>query len=330
MIETGYGCLLIGLIGGVLIDILFGDPPNKYHPVAWLGLLISFFIPKLKGGKDDYNANKEKIGGMALAVILVTLIGIATQFLISMSLHLFGIVAAAILAALTLKIALAIKGMEKHAIKIIGALERNDIESAQQNLSLIVRRQTNQLNTQDILSATIECIGESTVDGIVTPLFFYSLLGPAGALAYRIINTLDSMVGYKDEYYRNIGWMSAKLDTFSNYVPARITSFLMVISSQLLGADSKNSIEILRRDHGKTRSLNAGYPMATIAGALRIKLEKVGHYSLGENREPLSIPKCKKAISIMKLTTILFSFCISIPMLLILYMFGWWKLLFGL
>ena len=266
---------------------------------------------------------------MAFAIILVASIGIAAQFLISMCLHLFGIVAAAILTALILKIALAIKGMEKHAIKIINALGRNDIESAQHNLSLIVRRQTKQLSSEDVLSATIECIGESTVDGIVATLFFYSL-GPAGALAYRIINTLDSMVDYKDDYYKNIGWMSAKLDTISNYVPARITSFLMVISSQLLGADWKKSIEILRCDHSKTRSLNAGYPMATMAGALRIKLEKVGHYSLGENRELLSIAKCKKAISIMKLTTILFTLCLSIPMLLILYQVGWWKLLFGL
>jgi adenosylcobinamide-phosphate synthase len=220
--------------------------------------------------------------------------------------------------------------MEKHAIEIINALERGDIKSAQHNLSLIVRRQTKQLSRQDVLSATIECIGESTVDGIVAPLFFYSILGPAGALAYRIINTLDSMVGYKDDYYKNIGWMSAKLDTIANYVPARITSFLMVISSRLLGADWKNSIQILRRDHSKTHSLNAGYPMATMAGALRIKLEKVGQYSLGENREPLSIAKCKIAISIMKLTTILFSLSLSIPTLLILYLVGWWKLLFGL
>ncbi|MGB6594001.1 MAG: cobalamin biosynthesis protein [Candidatus Nitrosopolaris sp.] len=330
MMAAGYGYLLIGLIGAVLLDILFGDPPNKFHPVSWLGLLIDFFIPKLKGDKDSYGVKRERIGGMAFAIILVASIGIATQFLISLCLHLFGIVAAAVLTALILKISLAIKGMEKHAIKIINALGRNDIESAQHNLSLIVRRQTKQLTSEDVLSATIECIGESTVDGILAPLFFYSLLGPAGALAYRIINTLDSMVGYKDDYYKNIGWMSAKLDTISNYVPARITSFLMVISSQLLGADWKNSIQILRSDHNKTVSPNAGYPMAAMAGALRIKLEKIGHYSLGEKREPLSIAKCKKAIAIMKLTTILFSLCLSIPMLLILYLAGWWKLLFGL
>jgi adenosylcobinamide-phosphate synthase len=330
MMEVSYGYLIIGLIGGVLIDILFGDPPNKYHPVSWLGVLIGLFIPKLKGDKDDHNVNHEKLGGMIFAIVLVALIGIATQLLVSMCLHIFGLVATAILTALILKIALAIKGMEKHAIEIINALERGDIKSAQHNLSLIVRRQTKQLSRQDVLSATIECIGESTVDGIVAPLFFYSILGPAGALAYRIINTLDSMVGYKDDYYKNIGWMSAKLDTIANYVPARITSFLMVISSRLLGADWKNSIQILRRDHSKTHSLNAGYPMATMAGALRIKLEKVGQYSLGENREPLSIAKCKIAISIMKLTTILFSLSFSIPMLLILYLVGWWKLLFGL
>jgi adenosylcobinamide-phosphate synthase len=157
-----------------------------------------------------------------------------------------GIVAATVLTTLILKTTLAIKGMEQHAIGIIDALERDDLKSAQQNLSLIVRRPTEQLSRQYVLSATIECIGESTVDGIVAPLFYYSLLGPTGALTYRVINTLDSMVGYKDEYYKNIGWMSAKSDTISNFIPARITSFLMVISSQLVGADWKNCLKILK------------------------------------------------------------------------------------
>ncbi len=327
---TGYEFLLIGLIGGVLIDILLGDPPNRFHPVSWLGILIGLLTPKIKGDKDGYNVNKEKLRGVIFVIILVASLGVATHVLVYMCLHLIGIVAVIILAALILKIARAINGMEKHAIKVISALEQGDLKSARHNLSLIVRRQTGELSKQYVLSATIECIGESTVDGIVAPLFFYSLLGPAGALTYRVINTLDSMVGYKDDYHKNIGWMSAKLDTVSNYIPARITSFLMVISSQMVGADWKNSIQILRRDHSKTRSLNAGYPMATIAGALRIKLEKVGHYSLGENCEPLSIDKCRTAISIMKLTTFLFSLGLSVPMLSILYLFGWWKLLFGL
>lgn len=322
---TGFEYLVIGLIGAILIDIILGDPPNRFHPVSWIGTLISMLIPKIKA----YGLFNEKLRGVIFVIILVMSIGIATQLLVLVCVHLVGIVAAAVLTTLILKTTLAIKGMEQHAIRITDALERGDLKSAQQNLSLIVRRPTEQLSRRYVLSATIECIGESTVDGIVAPLFYFSLLGPTGALTYRIINTLDSMVGYKDEYHGNIGWMSAKLDTISNYTPARITSFLMVVSSQLVGADWKNCLKILRTDHNKTLSPNAGYPMAAMAGALRIKLEKIGHYSLGENDEPLSIAKCRTALSIMKFTTILFSIGLSIPILLILYLVGWWKLLFG-
>jgi adenosylcobinamide-phosphate synthase len=322
---TGFEYLVIGLIGAILLDIMFGDPPNRFHPVSWIGTLISMLIPKIKA----YGVFNEKLRGVIFVIISVMSIGTATQLLVLVCVHLVGIVAATVLTTLILKTTLAIKGMEQHAIRITDALERGDLKSAQQNLSLIVRRPTEQLSRRYVLSATIECIGESTVDGIVAPLFYFSLLGPTGALTYRMINTFDSMVGYKDEYYRNIGWMSAKLDTISNYIPARITSFLMVISSQLVGADWKNCLKILRSDHNKTLSPNAGYPMAAMAGALRIKLEKIGHYSLGENHEPLSIAKCRTALSIMKLTTILFSVGLSVPILLILYLVGWWKLLFG-
>jgi adenosylcobinamide-phosphate synthase len=221
-------------------------------------------------------------------------------------------------------------GMEKHARVIMSALKRSDLENAQYNLSMIVRRNTKTLDEQHVISGIIECISESTVDGIVSPLFYYSFFGPAGAFIYRIINTLDSMLGYKDNYYKNIGWMSARLDTIANYIPARITALLMIVSAGVIGADWKNSLQILQRDHNKTFSPNAGYPMATMAGALRIKLEKIGHYSLGESYEPSSVEKCKTAISIMKLTTILFCVILSIPLIAILYLAGWWGILFGI
>ena len=107
--------------------------------------------------------------------------------------------------------------------------------------------------------------------------------------------------------------MSARLDTVANYIPARITAFLMVVSAKILGADWKNSLNILQRDHDKTFSPNAGYPMATMAGALRVRLEKIGHYTLGDNQEPVTLKKCKKAISIMKLTTLLFCIVVVCP-----------------
>ncbi|MGI0048443.1 MAG: cobalamin biosynthesis protein, partial [Nitrososphaera sp.] len=229
-----------------------------------------------------------------------------------------------------LKIAIAVRGMERHAKAIMSCLEAGDLAGARQNLSMIVRRRTDDLDEQHILSATIECVSESTVDGITGPIFYYSLFGPAGALAYRAINTLDSMVGYKDDYFRDIGWMSARLDTAANYVPARITAFLMVASAKMLGADWKNSLSMLQRDHAKTFSPNAGYPMATMAGALRVRLEKIGHYALGDEQEPASLGKCKAAISIMKLTTLLFCIGVSAPMISILYLAGWWRLFLGI
>jgi adenosylcobinamide-phosphate synthase len=315
--------LLAALVAGVGTDWLFGDPPNKYHPVSWLGRLISYFVPRLKGGA-------EKTKGATFAILLVAAAVLAVHFLIFASMYFAGIVGLVVASALVLKVTIAVRGMERHAGTIMSCLESGDLAGARQNLTLIVRRRTNDLDEQHILSATIECVSESTVDGITAPIFYYSLFGPAGAFAYRVINTLDSMVGYRDDYFRNVGWMSARLDTAANYIPARITAFLMVISARMLGADWKNSLSMLQRDHAKTFSPNAGFPMATMAGALRVRLEKVGHYSLGDEQEPASLEKCREAISIMKLTTLLFCAGVSAPIVSILYLAGWWRLFLGI
>jgi adenosylcobinamide-phosphate synthase len=315
--------LLGALAAGLGIDWLFGDPPNKYHPVAWFGQLIGFFLPRLKGGS-------EKAKGTLFVISIVIIVALAAQLLVIASGYLVGMIALVIVSAIIFKLTIAIKGMEGHSRAIMNSLEACDLKGTRHNLSLIVRRKTDDLDEQHILSATIECISESTVDGITGPIFYYSLLGPAGAFAYRAINTLDSMVGYSDDYFRDIGWMSARLDTAANYIPARVTAFLMVIAANILGADWKNSLNILQRDHDKTSSPNAGYPMATMAGALRIRLEKIGHYTLGDNQEPVTLEKCKKAISIMKLTTLLFCMIVSVPIMTVLYLAGWWRLVLGI
>lgn len=314
--------LLAALAGGISADWLFGDPPNRYHPVAWLGRLVGSCMPRLKGGA-------EKAKGAIFAVSLVVAVALAVHFLVFASMYLAGVVALAVASAIILKITVAVRGMERHAKAIMSCLEAGDLAGARQNLSLIVRRRTDDLDERHILSATIECVSESTVDGITGPVFYYSLLGPAGAFAYRTINTLDSMVGYRDDYFKDIGWMSARLDTAANYVPARITAFLMVVSAKMLGEDWRNSLQMLQRDHAKTFSPNAGYPMATMAGALRVRLEKIGHYSLGDEQEPASLEKCRAAISIMKLTTLLFCLGVSAPIMSILYLAGWWRLVLG-
>ncbi len=316
-------CLLGALAGGIGIDWLFGDPPNRYHPVAWLGQLIGFFVPRLKGGS-------EKANGTIFAISLLITVALAVHFLVFATRYLAGVVELVVVSAIILKMTIAMKGMERHAKAIMNGLEAGDLAGSRHSLSMIVRRKTDDLDVQHILSATIECVSESTVDGITGPIFYYSLFGPAGAFAYRAVNTLDSMLGYKDDYFKEIGWLSARLDAVANYIPARITALLMVVSAKILGADWKNSFNILQRDHNKTFSLNAGYPMATMAGALRIRLEKIGHYTLGDEQEPVTLEKCKEAISIMQLTTVLFCIVVSVPVMWVLYIAGWWRLVLGI
>ena len=147
----------------------------------------------------------------------------------------------------------------------------------------IVRRDPNSLNERQIISAAVESIAESTTDGITAPFFFYALFGVPGAFAYRVINTLDSMVGYKNSEFKNIGWFSAKMDTITNYIPARITAYLMVAAAFIVREDWRESYRILQRDKHKTASPNAGYTISAMAGALNIQLEKQGHYTLGDD-----------------------------------------------
>lgn len=334
MIYEQFVLLGGGLALGILLDLVFGDPKNRYHPVSWLGRLIESITPNLKhSGVTESSISKdkiEKVKGILFSCGIISGVALLTIALTSLTVHFAGILITLILFALLLKISIALKGMEKSAIQIIRSMEAGNLEEARYRLSMIVRRDTSSLNEEYIQSATIESISESTVDGIISPLFFYSILGPVGCIAYRVVNTLDSMLGYKDPYYEDIGWMSAKLDTIFNFLPARITGLLMVVSAYMAQADWRNSLVILIRDHHKTTSINAGYPMSSMAGALRVRLEKMGSYALGEGTEFLTVDKCMLAIKIMKLTTLLFCLFFSLPLILLLSQIGWWNLIFGI
>src|SRR5919197_1514709 len=331
---TSLEIILLAVAGGICIDLLLGDPPNKFHPVAWLGQLIEYFIPRLKESNSgsriiSHKHTTERSRAIIFSLSLIIAFGIVIHICTIAIVDLLGSIFFIVFCVLILKITIAIKGMQKHAKAIMNALERSDLINARFYLSMIVKRDTKNLDEQHIISGTIESIGENIVDGITSPLFYYSFLGPAGAFSFRIINTLDSMLGYTDAYHRDIGWMPAILDTVSNYLPARITAIIVVISASIVHADWKKSAQILCRDHGKTCSRNAGYPMAAMAGALRVNLEKIGYYSLGDRCEHASIEKCKLAISIMKCTAIVFCIVVSAPLITILYIVGWWKIIFG-
>jgi adenosylcobinamide-phosphate synthase len=197
-------------------------------------------------------------------------------------------------------------------------------------LSMIVSRNTKNLDEQHILSGTIESIADSIVDGILSPIFYFSLFGPTGAFIFRVINTFDSMIGYKESYFVNIGWIAAKADTYVNYIPSRIAAVLMIFAAFINNADWKNSITIFRKERNYTISVNSGHPISVLAGALRVRVEKIDHYIIGEPFEKISIEKCKIAINIMKTTIIIFCIIIASPLIIILGLLNWWNFIFGI
>ena len=156
--------------------------------------------------------------------------------------------------------------MERYALAVMTSLENENLDSARTNLSMIVKRNTSNLDKNHVISGVLESISENTVDGVTGPLFYYAIFGLPGAFVYRIINTADSMIGYKSNMFKNIGWFAATCDTILNYIPSRLTGLIMIISAAILQNNWKESYKIMIRDGKKTASPNAGYPMAALAG----------------------------------------------------------------
>jgi adenosylcobinamide-phosphate synthase len=270
----------------------------------------------------------EKLGGIILIIIssaiVVSLIILLDTGINMITTDYLSIIISIIVGGILLKTTIAIKGMEKHALAVVNSLENNNIISARNNLSMIVKRNTKDLDENHVFSGVVESISENTVDGITGPLFYFGLFGLPGAFVYRVINTADSMIGYRTNIFKNIGWFAANCDTILNYIPSRLTGFVMIFSAMILGYDWKRSYKIMIRDGGKTQSPNAGYPMAAIAGALGTRFEKIDHYFLGDGKVSFSKEHVKSTITLMKVTSIIFCGIVVVPIVLLLSYLGWW------
>lgn len=304
---------LVVMFLALLIDLMFGDPPDKFHPTAWMGKLAAFLKPHLRAR----NSKVEKINGVLLAVFVICIFSIPVYVVLLVIQQHLPLAVHVVVAAIILKLTFAVKGMKRASLGVATALKCGDVRKARRHLSYIVRRDTSKLDQKLVLSATVESIGESTVDGITSAFFYFVLFGVPGAVAFRVVNTLDSVVGYRDPEHVNIGWFSAKLDSVLNFLPARLTAGLMLIAASLLGEDRRNSWRILRRDRDKTASVNAGWPMSAMAGALRIKLEKLEHYTLGDNDEKICPGHVIRALHMMGITVFLFLVLIVVPVCLV-------------
>ena len=321
------------VILALIFDFVFGDPRNKLHPTVWIGKFIGKLVPLAK----RYGSKYEKVTGLILTIFVVSVV-VTLLYLFSLGidkslLSIQGftswtdyvvLIFAVLSSAYLLKTTLAIKGMEKHTKQIMEALSNNNLEDARSRLSMIVKRNTKNLDENHIISATLESISENIVDGITAPLFYFSLFGLPGAFFYRVVNTFDSMIGYKTYLFRDLGWFSANSDKILNFLPARLTGIMIILAAAILKADWRHSVLVMNRDGPKTESPNAGYPMAAMAGALGTRFEKESHYVLGDGKLEFTETHYQKSISIMKLATILFTGIFVIPMIVLLSNLGWW------
>ncbi|RLF11828.1 MAG: cobalamin biosynthesis protein [Thermoprotei archaeon] len=292
------------LLTALSLDLLLGEPPSKLHPTVWVGRYVMFLERRVRG----------RLGGVLLvtsSLALFTSTFYLALRLLSTALPTFIYL---FLVAALLKTTFAIKSMEQHVEPIVESMANGDLEAARLFVSRIVSRDTRRLSRSQLISASVESIGENTVDGVTSPLLYFALLGFLGALAYRVINTLDSMVGYRHPPFTHLGWAAAKLDSLANYVPARVTGCLMVCAAWLAGMDWRRALRVLRRDRGRTDSLNSGWPLSAMAGALRVQLEKPGFYTLGDGLEELSISHVRAALRLMKLTVALFIALAVVPL----------------
>jgi len=308
----------------LLLDFLVGDPRTKYHPTAWIGKLIALLVPFAKNN----SVKRELIGGVlivgiVIAIVSILLVGLEIGISL-LTIDIVSFVVSVVLGSILLKTTIAIRGMQKHALAVVDAVEKEDLDLARNHLSMIVKRDTKNLDKNHIISGVLESVSENTVDGITGPLFYYAIFGLPGAFVYRAVNTIDSMIGYKTTLFKNVGWFGAKSDTILNYIPSRLTGLIMILGALILGYNWKESFYIMKRDSTKLESPNAGYPMAALAGALGTKLEKTNYYTIGNGSIEYTKSHIISAIRLMKVSSILFCGIVTIPIITCLSFLGWW------
>ena len=260
----------LALILGFLIDLLLGDPRWLYHPVRIIGNGISLLekilrrmFPKTPGG--------EKTAGFFLVLLICIGSGGVPFLLLYLAYHIHTVLGIALETFMCYQM-LAVKSLKAESMRVYEALKKPDLPGARTAVSMIVGRDTQSLSAAGVTKAAVETIAENTSDGIIAPLFYMAIGGSALMFLYKGINTMDSMVGYKNEKYLHFGRFAAKLDDIANYIPARISAWLMILASFFAGFDWKNAKKIFLRDRYNHASPNSAQTEAVMAGALDIQL----------------------------------------------------------
>lgn len=302
---------VVAAVCGFIIDLIAGDPRWIYHPVCIIGNAISAMEKIMRKLFPDTQKG-ERAAGAVLAVI-ITVCSAAVPAVILFVLYKVCFVAGFAVEAFFCWQLLAARSLEKESGKVYKELKEGTLESARHAVSMIVGRDTQNLDREGVTKAAVETVAENTSDGVIAPLFYMMIGGPVWAFAYKAINTMDSMIGYNNDRYRYFGTVAARLDDVANYIPARLSALIMIAAAYLCGADGTQAWKIWKRDRRKHASPNSAQTESVMAGALDIRLAGNAWYFgklhekpyIGDPKRPVEPEDIRRSHQLMYMTAVL-------------------------
>lgn len=306
---------MIVAVVAFLIDAVIGDPRSKFHPVVLIGNLIAC-LEKILRRDNDRPLKKFFKGGLLVVAVIGVAYGVGFGIEI-LSRKVPSLAVQIFIQATVLSFMISPRSLSEAAHEIYSLLAAENLAYAREKVGWIVGRDTQNLNESEIARATVETVAENTVDGIISPLIYFAVGGLPLAVAYRAINTMDSMLGYKNDKYLHFGRVAARVDDVANFIPARLTGLLFICAALVLHMNYRNAFAMMKRDASKHPSPNGGWAEATVAGALNIRLGGTNYYFgephfrayMGEPYEPLTAAHIIGAVKLMYTATILFLTC---------------------
>lgn len=261
---------LAALCIGFILDFILGDPHSLWHPVQGIGSLITGTEKVLRKVFPD-KKRPLQIAGLLLVIFVVSVSVLLAGLLLWIAERIQPALGFGLSCILCWQM-LAAKSLKTESMKVYTALEKEGLEAGRRAVSMIVGRDTKSLSEEGVIKAAVETVAENTSDGVTAPLFYMMLAGPLGGVFYKAINTMDSMIGYRNEKYRWLGTCAARLDDIANFIPARISALFMTAAAFMMGFDGKSAWKIYRRDRHNHKSPNAAQTEAVMAGALQVQL----------------------------------------------------------
>ncbi len=299
------------MIIGFLLDLCFGDPRWLPHPVRAMGWLISHLETAIRD-RLPKTPQGERLGGIVLVAGVLSVTGVCAYGILWAAGRIHPILGLAVECIMCYQM-LAARGLRDESMKVWKALKHQDVEGARTAVSMIVGRDTAVLSETGIIKAAVETVAENTSDGVIAPLFYMAFGGGPWAYLYKAVNTMDSMVGYKNEKYLHFGRTAARLDDLLNLIPSRLSALLMIAASFLTGMDGKGAIRIYRRDRRNHKSPNSAQTEAVCAGALQVQLAGNAWYfgtlyekpTIGDDIRPVEVDDIQRANRLLYMTSVL-------------------------